>query len=299
MTGTETARQLEKLIDSTGFIAALDQSGGSTPKALMRYGVGPDQYDGEDEMYVKAHEMRTRIMTNERFTSDRILGAILFENTMEREVEGQLASHYLWRRKQIIPILKVDRGLADEENGVQMMKPMPHLDALLDKAVENGFFATKMRSVIKTGNIQGIRDVVAQQFAIGKRIIARGLAPMIEPEVNIHSPQKAAAEQILRDELLANLARLGKDQQVIFKLTLPEQANFYQSCMEHENVLRVAALSGGYSREEATRRLSENRGMIASFSRALTEGLSVQQSDIGFSDTLARSIDEIVTASRT
>ena len=299
MTATETARQLEKLMNSTGFIAALDQSGGSSPKALMMYGVGQEQYDGEDEMYAKVHEMRTRIMTNENFTSDRILGVILFEDTMEREVEGQLTSHYLWREKQIIPILKVDKGLADEENGVQMMKPMPDLDALLDKAVANGFFATKMRSVIKTDNAQGIRDVVAQQFEIGKRIIARGLAPIIEPEVDINSPQKAAAEQLLRDELLANLANLSEGQNVIFKLTLPERGNFYQSCMEHDNVLKLAALSGGYSREEANRRLSENAGMIASFSRALTEGLSVHQSDAGFSETLGRSIETIVAASRT
>ncbi len=299
MTGTEATRQLEKLTNSTGFIAALDQSGGSTPKALMMYGVDQDQYHGEDEMYAKVHEMRTRIMTNENFTSDRILGAILFENTMEREVEGQLTSHYLWREKQIIPILKVDKGLADIDSGVQMMKPMPNLDALLDKAVANGFFATKMRSVIKTGNAQGIKDVVAQQFEIGKRIIARGLVPIIEPEVDIHSPQKAEAEQLLRDELLANLAHLDQGQNVIFKLTLPERANFYQPCLEHANVLKLAALSGGYSREEANRRLSENAGMIASFSRALTEGLSVHQSDAEFSDTLGSSIDTIVSASRT
>jgi len=299
MTEAETAQQLKKLINSTGFIAALDQSGGSTPKALMMYGVSQDQYDGEDEMYAKVHEMRTRIMTDKNFTSDKILGAILFENTMEREVEGQLTSHYLWREKQILPILKVDKGLAVEGNGVQMMKPMPDLDALLDKAVANGFFATKMRSVIKTDNTQGIRDVVAQQFEIGKRIIARGLVPIIEPEVDIHSPQKAAAEIILRDELLANLADLNEGQNVIFKLTLPEQANFYQPCISYGNLLKLAALSGGYSREEANRRLSENTGMIASFSRALTEGLSASQSDTEFSETLGNSIDAIVTASRT
>ena len=296
---TETARQLEMLMNSTGFIAALDQSGGSTPKALMAYGVDQGQYDGEDEMYAKVHEMRTRIMTNENFTSDRILGAILFENTMERFVAGKLTSHYLWQEKQIIPILKVDKGLADEENGVQLMKPMPDLDALLDRAVANGFFATKMRSVIKTDNTQGIKDVVAQQFEIGKRIIARGLAPIIEPEVDINSPQKAGAEKILRDELLANLATLSEGQNVIFKLTLPERSDFYHSCMEHDNVLKVAALSGGYSREEANRRLSENTGMIASFSRALTEGLSARQSNAGFSHTLGSSIDTIAAASRT
>ena len=298
MTGTETARQLEKLMNSTGFIAALDQSGGSTPKALAMYGVGREQYNGEDEMYARVHEMRTRIMTDKNFTSDKILGAILFENTMGREVEGQPTSRYLWREKQIIPILKVDKGLADEENGVQMMKPMPQLDALLDKAVANGFFATKMRSVIKTDNAQGIRDVVTQQFAIGERIMERGLTPIIEPEVDIHSPQKAAAEQMLRDELLDNLARLGAGRNVIFKLTLPERANFYQPLMQHENTLKVAALSGGYSREEANRRLAANQGMIASFSRALAEGLSVCQSDAEFSATLGKSINAIVTASR-
>jgi fructose-bisphosphate aldolase class I len=296
---TDSAQKTEKLLQSTGFIAALDQSGGSTPKALMMYGVEETEYNGEEEMYQKVHQMRTRIMTDDNFTSDKILGAILFENTMDREVEGKLTAKYLWEEKQILPILKVDKGLADENNDVQVMKPMPELDALLDRAVENGVFGTKMRSVIKNNNAQGIKDVVAQQFEVGKQIIAKGLVPIIEPEVDIHSPQKAAAEETLRNELISQLDALNENQNVIFKLTLPESSGYYQSCIDHPNVVKVVALSGGYSREEANQRLSENKGMIASFSRALTEGLSAQQSDAEFSSTLGSSIDSIVTASRT
>ena len=296
---TDSPGQIAQFHLSKGFIAALDQSGGSTPKALKMYGVDETEYSGEDEMFEKVHEMRTRIMTNPHFTSDRILGAILFENTMDRQVEGKPTARYLWEEKQILPILKVDKGLTEEVNGVQMMKPMPDLEALLDKARENGVFGTKMRSVIKTDHYQGIHALVSQQFEVGKQIMERGLVPIIEPEVDIHSPQKEEAEVILCDELLANLSELAGNQRVIFKLTLPETPNYYQPCIEHPNVLKVVALSGGYSREEANRRLAENEGMIASFSRALTEGLTAQQSDGEFSRTLDRSIETIVKASRT
>ncbi len=296
---TQATEQLEKVRNSTGFIAALDQSGGSTPKALAMYGVNQNEYSGDEEMYGKVHEMRTRIMTNENFTGDRILAAILFENTMDREVQGKPTCRYLWEEKNIIPILKVDKGLADQENGVQMMKPMPDLDALLNRAVANGIFGTKMRSVIKLANADGIKEIVAQQFEIGKQIIAKGLVPIIEPEVDINSPEKAQAEHILRDQLLTHLDTLSENENVIFKLTLPESANFYQSCIRHPNVLKVVALSGGYSRADANQKLSQNNGMIASFSRALTEGLAAQQSDSEFSATLGASIDTIVAASNT
>jgi fructose-bisphosphate aldolase class I len=250
-------------------------------------------------MFQKVHDMRSRIMTNENFTSDNILAAILFENTMDREVQGQPTASYLWDTRGILPILKIDKGLADEENGVQMMKPMPDLDALLDKAVDNGIFGTKMRSVIKTNNPDGIKALVAQQFEVAKQIIARGLVPIIEPEVDINSPDKAQAEETLRIELMANLSTLAEGEYVMFKLTLPETANYYQDCINHPNVLKVVALSGGYSREEANRRLGENNGMIASFSRALAEGLSATQSSEQFSQTLGASIDSIVSASST
>ena len=296
---TQTTEQLEKVRNSTGFIAALDQSGGSTPKALALYGVNQNEYSGDEEMYGKVHEMRTRIMTNENFTGDRILAAILFENTMDLEVRGKPTCRYLWEEKNIIPILKVDKGLADQENGVQMMKPMPDLDALLNRAVANGIFGTKMRSVIKLANADGIKEIVAQQFEIGKQIIAKGLVPIIEPEVDINSPEKAQAEHILRDQLLTHLDTLSENENVIFKLTLPESVNFYQSCIRHPNVLKVVALSGGYSRADANQKLSQNNGMIASFSRALTEGLAAQQSDFEFSATLGASIDTIVAASNT
>ena len=296
---SDSAQQLDKFQHSSGFIAALDQSGGSTPKALALYGVPESEWSGDEEMFDRVHEMRTRIMTNENFTEGKILAAILFENTMDREVAGKPTSRYLWEEKHILPILKVDKGLADEENGAQVMKPMPELDALLEKAVANGIFGTKMRSVIKVANAQGIRDVVDQQFEVGRRIIGYGLVPIIEPEVDINSPQKSEAEELLRAELLAHLDQLGENEKVIFKLTLPEEANFYKPCIDHPNVLKVVALSGGYSREEANRRLSENNGMIASFSRALTEGLSARQSDSEFTATLGESIDGIVAASST
>ena len=294
-----SAQQLEKAKHATGFIAALDQSGGSTPKALNLYGVGESEYSGDDEMFTKVHEMRTRIMTNDAFSGDKILAAILFENTMDREVEGKATAQYLWEEKNVIPILKVDKGLADEANGVQLMKSMPDLDALLEKATANGIFGTKMRSVIKLANADGIAAVVDQQFEIGKRILDHGLVPIIEPEVDIHSPEKAAAESILRDEITRHLNSLDEGEMVMLKLTLPETVNFFQNCINHPNCLKVVALSGGYSREEANQRLAENNGMIASFSRALTEGLSAHQTDEEFTAMLGQSIDTIVAASST
>ncbi len=296
---TSSHSQSEKAQNAAGFIAALDQSGGSTPKALRLYGVNEDAYDGEAEMFDKVHDMRTRIMTNASFTGDKILGAILFENTMDRTVDGLPTARYLWESKNILPFLKVDKGLAEEQAGVQVMKPMPTLEALLQKAVDNGVFGTKMRSVIKLANEAGIKRVVQQQFDVGKQIIAHGLIPIIEPEIDIHSPEKSQAEHYLRDALMNQLDLLSQEQRVMFKLTLPEQANFYRGCVEHPNIIRVVALSGGYSRAVANQRLSENNGMIASFSRALTEGLSIQQTETAFTTTLATSIDSIAAASAT
>lgn len=292
-------QQLEKIKTEPGFIAALDQSGGSTPKALANYGVDASAYSNEEEMYQVVHAMRSRIITSASFNGDRIMAAILFENTMERDIEGQSTADYLWKVKRVIPILKVDKGLADESNGVQMMKPMPDLDALLQKARQHSIFGTKMRSVIKNADADGISAIVEQQFELGLQIIKAGLLPIIEPEVDINSPQKAEAEVLLREALLTALDRLEEDQLVIFKLTLPEQNNFYSACIEHPNVLKVVALSGGYSREEANRRLSQNNGMVASFSRALSEGLSAQQSDEAFDAMLNESIESIVQASNT
>lgn len=292
-------QQLEKIKTEPGFIAALDQSGGSTPKALANYGVDAGAYSNDEEMYQVVHAMRSRIITSASFNGDRIMAAILFENTMERDIEGQSTADYLWKVKRVIPILKVDKGLADESNGVQMMKPMPDLDALLQKARQHSIFGTKMRSVIKNADADGISAIVEQQFELGLQIIKAGLLPIIEPEVDINSPQKAEAEVLLREALLTALDRLEEDQLVIFKLTLPEQNNFYSACIEHPNVLKVVALSGGYSREEANRRLSQNNGMVASFSRALSEGLSAQQSDEAFDAMLNESIESIVQASNT
>lgn len=291
--------QLEKVRTKPGFIAALDQSGGSTPKALRLYGVGEDQYSNEEEMYAAVHAMRTRIVTSAAFNGDRILGAILFENTLDREIGGKNSSHYLWQEKNVVPFLKVDKGLADEADGVQIMKPIPNLAELLKKARGKDVFGTKMRSVIKSANAAGIEKIVAQQFEIGRQIVAAGLTPIIEPEVDIKAPDKAEAEALLRDQLLAHLDRLNSDELVMFKLTLPEQANFYKACQDHPNMLRVVALSGGYSREEANRRLAQNNGMIASFSRALTEGLSAQQSDAEFDAALDAAIQSIYEASCT
>jgi len=292
-------QQLEKIKTEPGFIAALDQSGGSTPKALANYGVDAGAYSNDEEMYQVVHAMRSRIITSASFDGDRIMAAILFENTMERDIEGQSTADYLWKVKRVIPILKVDKGLADESNGVQMMKPMPDLDALLQKARQHSIFGTKMRSVIKNADADGISAIVDQQFELGLQIIKAGLLPIIEPEIDINSPQKAEAEVLLREALLTALDRLEEDQLVIFKLTLPEQNNFYSACIEHPNVLKVVALSGGYSREEANRRLSQNNGMVASFSRALSEGLSAQQSDEAFDAMLNESIESIVQASNT
>lgn len=293
------ADQLAKVTNDNGFIAALDQSGGSTPKALRMYGVEETEYNGDDEMFAEVHAMRTRIMTNEAFTGERILGAILFENTMDREVEGMPTPKYLWEVKNVAPFLKVDKGLADKEDGMQFMKPMPDLDALLDKAKAAGIFGTKMRSAIHTANAEGIKAIVDQQFELGKRIVAKGLVPIIEPEVDINSTEKAAAEAILKEELIAHLDALGADEKVMLKLTLPEEANLYKDCVEHPNVVRVVALSGGYSRVESNKRLSENNGMIASFSRALTEGLSKSQSDEEFTTMIDASIASICEASLT
>ena len=291
--------QLNKVRTQQGFIAALDQSGGSTPKALKLYGVNEDAYGNEDEMYAAVHAMRTRIVTSPAFNGDRILGAILFENTLDREIEGKSSSHYLWQVKNVAPFLKVDKGLADEVDGVQIMNPMPGLDDLLKKAKAQDVFGTKMRSVIKSANPDGIKKIVAQQFEIGRQIVAAGLMPIIEPEVDINAPDKAEAEALLREQLLAHLGQLNSDELVMFKLTLPEQANFYAECLDHPNMLRMVALSGGYSREEANHRLSENNGMVASFSRALSEGLSFQQTELEFNKMLDESIETIYQASCT
>ena len=291
--------QLDKVTNSPGFIAALDQSGGSTPKALRLYGVEESTYSGDDEMFDLVHAMRTRIMTCPAFGGDRILGAILFEMTMDREVAGKPTSQYLWEDKNVVPFLKVDKGLADENDGVQLMKPMPELDGLLDRAKGHGVFGTKMRSVVKTANAAGVKAIVDQQFEVGLQIASKGLVPIIEPEVDIHSPQKAEAEAMLRDNMMAHIEGLSADQCVMLKLTLPEEDNFYKPCIDHPQVARVVALSGGYSREEANARLGRNNGMVASFSRALSEGLSAQQSDEEFEGTLNGSIQSIFDASLT
>ena len=291
--------QFEKLKSGKGFIAALDQSGGSTPGALKLYGITPDAYSGDEEMFTRMHEMRARIITSPAFTGDRVLGAILFENTMDRQVEGQDTGDYLWSVKQVVPFLKVDKGLADETDGAQLMKPIGGLDELLDRAVAKNIFGTKMRSVIKHANEVGVKTAVDQQFEVGRQILAKGLVPIIEPEVDIHSPTKAEAEAQLRDGILAQLDALGSDQHVMLKLTLPDQDDFYRPLVEHSQVLRVVALSGGYSREEANARLARNRGVIASFSRALAEGLTAQQSDDEFNAALDASIQAIYEASIT
>jgi fructose-bisphosphate aldolase class I len=282
-----------------GFIAALDQSGGSTPKALKLYGIADGSWKSDEEMFDLIHAMRTRMMTSSAFDGCRVLGAILFEGTMDRTVEGLGSAEYLWTKKNVVPFLKVDQGLADEANGVQMMKPLTKLDGLLDRAVRNGIFGTKMRSVIAHANPTGIKSVVAQQFEVGRTILAKGLVPIIEPEVDIKSPTKAEAEKMLRDELLAELDRQPASQPVMLKLTLPTEANFYTKLVAHPSVLRVVALSGGYSREESNRMLAANNGVIASFSRALTEGLSAQQSDADFDRTLDATIEGIYQASLT
>ena len=291
--------QLTRMRDGKGFIAALDQSGGSTPKALKLYGVEESEYSGEDQMFDMIHGMRSRMVVSRAFNGDRVLGAILFEGTMDRDIDGVPAASYLWDRKKVVPFLKIDKGLADEADGVQVMKPNPDLDALLKKAASKGIFGTKMRSVIKIADEKGIKAVVKQQFEVGRQILAAGLVPIIEPEVDINSPSKAEAEVILKRELLAELDAQPKEQPVMLKLTLPETDGFFDELVAHPSVLRVVALSGGYSRDDANKKLSRNKGMIASFSRALTEGLSAKQSDAEFDAMLDSSIQSIFEASNT
>jgi fructose-bisphosphate aldolase, class I len=289
--------QFEKVRAGDGFIAALDQSGGSTPKALKLYGIAESAYSGEKEMFDRIHEMRTRIITSPAFDGDRIMGAILFEDTMNRDIEARGTADYLWSVKRVVPFLKVDRGLVPEENSVQLMKPIPNLDALLATARQKGVFGTKMRSVIKRANKAGVRDIARQQFDFARQILAAGLVPILEPEVDIHSPDKAEAEELLRQNLLDGLEDVPDDQTVMLKLTLPEEDNFYRELVEHPRVLRVVALSGGYSREEANARLARNPGVVASFSRALTEGLSANQTDEEFNRALDNAIQSIYEAS--
>jgi fructose-bisphosphate aldolase class I len=292
-------QQFEKVKHQKGFIAALDQSGGSTPRALALYGISEDAYSNDDEMFAVMHAMRSRIITSPSFTGDHILGAILFEDTMGRQIEGRDSAEYLWDVKRVVPFLKVDKGLASEVDGVQVMKPIPDLDALLTRATDKGIFGTKMRSVIRLANDAGVKSVVDQQFSVGHRIISAGLVPIIEPEIDIHSPQKAEAEALLRAAILEQLDELSPDRHVMLKLTLPENDDLYADLVKHPNVLRVAALSGGYSRQEANSRLARNHGMTASFSRALTEGLTAQQSDAEFDRALNDSIASTFRASIT
>ncbi len=291
-------QQMQKIQNETGFLAALDQSGGSTPKALAAYGVEADAFNGDDEMFDLVHAMRTRIMTSPSFTGERIMGAILFEMTMDRQVEGVDTSDYLWDTKGVVPFLKVDKGLADEANGAQIMNPMPGLDELCTRAVAKNVFGTKMRSVIKMANETGVNAVVDQQFEVGMQILGHGLMPIIEPEIDINSPEKAEAEALMRARLLEHANGLG-DKKVMLKLTLPEEANFYADLVNHDNILKVVALSGGYSRDEANQRLSNNNGMIASFSRALSQGLTAQQTDDEFNAMLDEAIGSIYAASST
>jgi len=290
-------KQFERVHSGKGFIAALDQSGGSTPKALLQYGVQEDSYSNEEEMFVVVHEMRTRIIKSPAFSSEHILGAILFENTMDRTIDGMHTADYLWEKKSIVPFLKIDKGLAEQENGVQLMKPMPELDELLKRAVQRNIFGTKMRSVIQEANPDGIKKVVEQQFAVGKQIIKAGLVPIIEPEVDIHSKDKELSEQILKDEILAQLSKFDPDDKIMLKLSIPTQNNFYSDLMSDPHVVRVVALSGGYSQAEANDKLAHNHGLIASFSRALSQGLTAQQSDEEFNAMLAKSVQDIYEAS--
>jgi len=292
-------QQLQKMKTHPGFIAALDQSGGSTPGALRLYGINEGTWSNEDEMFAIVHQMRTRIITSPSFTGERILAAILFENTMDRDIEKRPTADYLWNVKRVVPFLKVDQGLAAEKDGVQLMKPMSALAALLEKARAKGIFGTKMRSVIKQANATGIKDIVSQQFEVAGQIIAAGLVPIIEPEVDIRCPEKAKAEELLKAAILEKLDELPVGQLVMLKLTLPEQDDFYADCIRRPNVLRVVALSGGYTRQEANDRLRRNHGIVASFSRALVEGLTVQQSDAEFNALLDGSIQSIFAASNT
>jgi len=292
-------QQLEKIQKENGFIAALDQSGGSTPKALHLYGIGTSDYSDDEEMFDRIHEMRTRIITSPSFGGDRILGTILFENTMNRTISGMGSANYLWQKKRVVPFLKVDRGLEEEKDGVQMMKPMPGLEELLRQAGSNEVFGTKMRSVIKVANGPGVTAIVDQQFKIGKQIISAGLVPILEPEVDIHSETKSAAEEMLLKQLMERIRGLSSGQKVMLKVSLPNRDNLYAPCIEHPNVLKVVALSGGHSREDANALLARNNGMTASFSRALTEGLTAQQSDEKFNAILDSTIESIFQASKT
>ena len=293
------SEMFEHVKNDSGFIAALDQSGGSTPKALALYGVDESQYSNEQEMYDRIHEMRTRIIKSPSFNGDRVVGAILFENTMDRDIDGLGSAEFLWNKKGVVPFLKVDKGLAEEADGVQVMKPIPGLDDLLDRAVKAGVFGTKMRSVISRADDAGIEAVVGQQFDVGRQILTHGLVPIIEPEVDIHSQTKGEAEELLRASIVRHLDQLTSDQLVMLKLSIPTVDDFYRPLIEHANVVRVVALSGGYPRDEANARLARNHGMIASFSRALTEGLSAQMSDADFDKALDQTIDQIFAASST
>ena len=292
-------QQKAKFRTQAGFIAALDQSGGSTPKALKLYGIPEGSYSGDAQMMDLIHAMRTRIITSPSFNGDRVLAAILFENTMDRDIEGRPTAEYLWEVKKVVPVLKVDKGLEAEANGVQLMKPMPDLDKLLARARAKGIFGTKMRSVIKQANAAGIKAIVDQQFQVGRQIIAAGLVPIIEPEVDIHCPDKAAAEDLLKAEITTQLEKLPEGQLVMLKLTIPTRDNLYADLIKHPRVLKVVALSGGYSRNEANERLARQKGMVASFSRALTEGLTAQQSDAEFDKALDAAIESIYQASKT
>ena len=296
---TNFEQQTDKLRTQAGFIAALDQSGGSTPKALKLYGIAEGSWANDQDMMDLVHSMRSRIITSRAFDGNRILAAILFEDTMDRNIDGRPTAEYLWDVKHVVPILKVDKGLEAEANGVQLMKPMPALDALLDRARAKGIFGTKMRSVIKQANPEGIRKIVEQQFEVAARILAKGLVPIIEPEVDIHCPDKAQAEDLLKSAILEKLDTVPQDRRVMLKLTLPSRDNLYAECIRHPRVLRVVALSGGYSRDEANERLARQKGMVASFSRALTEGLSAQQSQQEFDAALDQSIQSIYEASKT
>lgn len=291
--------QLNRISTGKGFIAALDQSGGSTPKALLQYGIKEDQYSGDEEMFVRVHEMRTRIIQSPAFSSASILGAILFENTMDRKIDGLYTADYLWKKKGIVPFLKIDQGLAALEGGVQLMKPIPGLDELLARANERHIFGTKMRSVIKEANPEGIRNVVEQQFEIGKRIIAAGLVPIIEPEVDIHSADKAESEQLLKEEIRKQIELLPSEARIMLKLSIPTNDDFYRDLMDDPRIVRVVALSGGYERDDANARLARNHGLIASFSRALAEGLTAQQSDEEFNQLLSGTVQSIYEASIT
>lgn len=292
-------KQLDRIGTGKGFIAALDQSGGSTPKALLQYGIPESSYSNEEEMYTLVHEMRTRIIKSPAFDSRYILGAILFENTMDRSIDGQYTADYLWEQKGIVPFLKVDKGLADLEDGVQLMKPFTGLNELLQRAAQRNVFGTKMRSLIKEANPAGIKKAVEQQFAIGKQIVEMGLVPIIEPEVDIYSADKETSEQILKDEIFAQLSALDKDAKIMLKLSIPTVDNFYSDVMEDPHVVRIVALSGGYSQADANEKLSRNHGLIASFSRALSQGLTAGQTDEQFDALLSKTVQDIYEASIT